>query len=445
MLKLFTPARLVLTLALSAALVGLSGHSARAAVPTVLVHQGRLFGSDGQPVTGSTDVHFALYDLPNSAVPLWEETDTITFDDGYFSIELGTVNPLGSSIFNGKSRYFGIAVGNDAEMTPRTVVGSVPYAILAGDATGDIHPSSVSVGGTVVIDAGGQWVGSSTGLQGPVGPQGPIGPAGPAGPQGAQGAIGPTGPVGPIGPAGPAGPVGPPGTSSWVDLSGAVKTAVNVGIGTNLPTASLELRGTLSHQLSGVVSVTQGDISKVATGIGTTFTAELAPGDAIKIGTDVYTVVTVTDDTHLTLDKIPLSSASGPAFNDPIAILAVENGAGTTKAILTKTGLLGVGTASPQGSFDLRGNTATNDVLYEKVGRVNSNTNWITVFTTAGPSPQAAAFIEIVTVYATPSTTTCKVTVMARGALTYSVVQTLGDAVNGCSGISFGCGSHADA
>jgi hypothetical protein len=88
--------------------------------------------------------------------------------------------------------------------------GSVPYALVAENVTGDIRPRSVTISGFgEVIDPNGRWVGDPSGLQGPEGPVGPTGPQGIAGPQGLTGAVGPTGPQGVAGPVGPTGPAGP--------------------------------------------------------------------------------------------------------------------------------------------------------------------------------------------------------------------------------------------
>jgi hypothetical protein len=209
---------------------------ARADVPAIVTHQGRLFDSGGAPVSGDIDVKFAIYDLETDGLELWTETISIAFDDGFFSVELGEVVTLDEVVFDGTVRVLGITVGNDNEMAPRAPVASVPYAMFAGDVRGIINPISVNIQGFgPVIDENGVWVGDPTNLVGPAGPPGamgamgapgapgapgPIGPEGPAGPMGAQGPqgiqgvpgpIGPQGPMGLQGLQGPAGPAGPPG------------------------------------------------------------------------------------------------------------------------------------------------------------------------------------------------------------------------------------------
>ncbi|MBI5514774.1 MAG: hypothetical protein HY909_13445 [Deltaproteobacteria bacterium] len=136
---------------------------AGAQVPQTLVHQGRLLTPAGAAVTGMLMVTYRIYDAPTGGMALWSETHSLTFDDGYFSVALGSMSMFPSTLFNGRPRFLGVTVGTDPEMTPRELVASVPYALMAGDVTGDIHPASVSVGGRTVIDAMGRWVGGSMG------------------------------------------------------------------------------------------------------------------------------------------------------------------------------------------------------------------------------------------------------------------------------------------
>jgi hypothetical protein len=182
---------------------------AAAEVPQLVTHRGRLFDAKDQPVEGTIEVVFTIYDGEDAnAAVLWTETHSVTFENGFFSVALGEQSPFGAKVFDGSVRYLGIRVGGDPEMTPRAATRSVPYALLANDVNGDINPHSVSVQGFgVVIDENGQWVGDPTGLQGPAGP------VGPAGAPGATGAAGPMGPAGATGAQGAAGAGGSGGSS----------------------------------------------------------------------------------------------------------------------------------------------------------------------------------------------------------------------------------------
>ncbi len=219
------------TLACAAALTIVPAGTALAAVPQTLVQQGRLLDVDGAPSAGAVSIVFTLYDAAENGNVLWTETQTLTLDDGYFSAVLGSVTALSPSAFDGTTRYLGMKIGDDSEMTPRQEINSVPYALFAADVLGDIHPHSISVNGNVVVDANGDWVGSPTGLVGPVGPEGPagapgavgpVGPMGPAGPTGLQGDVGPMGPIGLQGDVGPMGPMGPMGLQGEVGPMGPI-------------------------------------------------------------------------------------------------------------------------------------------------------------------------------------------------------------------------------
>ena len=189
--------------------VMLWGAHAGAAVPKRLVEEGQLTDSSGNPLTGTVSVKFTLYDAATGGTNLWSETQSVALSPGgYFTAELGATVAFPANAFDGTQRYLGLSVGTDAEMVPRQVVDSVPYALLAGDVNGDIHPTSISVNGNPIIDANGDWVGNVAGLIGPTGPTGPTGPAGATGPSGPKGATGPTGPTGPTGATGAAGSPG---------------------------------------------------------------------------------------------------------------------------------------------------------------------------------------------------------------------------------------------
>lgn len=117
--------------------IAASSISAYAAVPSTLTEQGRLLDQNSAPVAGTVSITFTIYDDPtatSSGDVLWTETQSVQLDDGFFSTGLGedTKNPINPTIFSGsKPRYLGVKVGTDAEMTPRQLVRSVPYAFSA--------------------------------------------------------------------------------------------------------------------------------------------------------------------------------------------------------------------------------------------------------------------------------------------------------------------------
>jgi hypothetical protein len=191
-------------------------------VPSTLPFQGRLALQGGGNANGVLPVTFRIYNSATGGLARWTEANpAVSINNGLFAVELGGITGFPIDLFDGRTLFLGVQVSSDPEMVPRLAIPSQAYAQLAVQALDvrgkDIHPNSVSIGVTQVIDSTGRWVGLPTGLQGPIGPQGPqgltgpTGPPGPTGPQGPQGLTGPTGATGPIGPQGPQGPTGPTG------------------------------------------------------------------------------------------------------------------------------------------------------------------------------------------------------------------------------------------
>jgi len=95
-------------------------------VPQTITNQGRLFDADQDPINGTLEVVFAVYDSANAAVPIWSEQQSVTFDEGFYSVSLGSVVPFGTTVFDGSLRFFGITIGNSPELSPRAPIQSVP-------------------------------------------------------------------------------------------------------------------------------------------------------------------------------------------------------------------------------------------------------------------------------------------------------------------------------
>jgi hypothetical protein len=126
-----------------------------------------------------------------------------------------------------------------------------------------------------------------------------------------------------------------------------------MGIGTSVPEAQLDVRGSAPVTLSGTVDVTAG--TTAVTGTGSFFSSELAVSDAIRIGAQTLTVAAITDDTHLTLGAAHTAGATAAtAFADG-NLLRVTNGAGTTQLVVSKSGHVGIGSATPQQTLTVDG------------------------------------------------------------------------------------------
>ena len=112
---------------------GINITSAIAEVPQVINYQGRLTDPTGNPLDTTVQISFTIFD--GGGASKWTETHySVVVSGGLFNVLLGTTNPIPDSIFNHPDRYLGIRVGDDGELTPRTRLTSVPYAMRSAQA-----------------------------------------------------------------------------------------------------------------------------------------------------------------------------------------------------------------------------------------------------------------------------------------------------------------------
>ena len=120
--------------------------------PSLMTYQGFLTDSNGNALGSSApanyDVVFRIYDVKEGGTTsniLWTEQQTVTIDQGYFSVLLGEGSQVGSyehgdlaSVFDSNSasdRFIGITVlglsSGDVEVAPRLRLVSSPFSLLA--------------------------------------------------------------------------------------------------------------------------------------------------------------------------------------------------------------------------------------------------------------------------------------------------------------------------
>jgi hypothetical protein len=127
---------------------------ASAEIPQLISYQGRLTDGIGNPVPDTHySILFTIYN--NSETIIWQETHaSVTTSDGLFNVLLGAGDHSGfgnldESIFSDSIRWLGIKVGEDPEISPRSQLVSVPYAVAVGSHThgaGDISPQGSGSG-----------------------------------------------------------------------------------------------------------------------------------------------------------------------------------------------------------------------------------------------------------------------------------------------------------
>lgn len=113
-----------------------AAQSATPDIPDFVSYQGRLTDAGGTALTGTYGMTFCVYDQATAGNMLWCETQTaVSVTDGVFSVQLGSVNPLPSDLFDQADRYLGITITGDGnEMTPRLEITSNGYAYTAANA-----------------------------------------------------------------------------------------------------------------------------------------------------------------------------------------------------------------------------------------------------------------------------------------------------------------------
>jgi hypothetical protein len=124
-------------------LVALLTTSASAQVPQMMNYQGKLTTSAGAPVNDTLQVVFTIYADEAGTTPLWTETQpTVEILKGVFNVLLGSVDSIPYSVFDGSTRYLGVKVGTDPEITPRQPMVSVGDAYKSFEADTGIMPES---------------------------------------------------------------------------------------------------------------------------------------------------------------------------------------------------------------------------------------------------------------------------------------------------------------
>lgn len=105
------------------------------AVPQLFNYQGNLRDPQGNPLSGSYNMTFRIYESVSAANALWtEQINGVTVRNGAFNALLGATVPLPATLFSAPDRFIGVTVAPYAEMAPRQRFASVPYAMRANEA-----------------------------------------------------------------------------------------------------------------------------------------------------------------------------------------------------------------------------------------------------------------------------------------------------------------------
>jgi len=103
--------------------------TSHSSVPPYMSYQGRLTDGVGLAVDTTVSITFTIYTDDGTNTVLWSESHpTVVVADGLFNVVLGLYTPLTSEVFDGGVRQLGVTVGSEPESNPRVLITSVAYA-----------------------------------------------------------------------------------------------------------------------------------------------------------------------------------------------------------------------------------------------------------------------------------------------------------------------------
>lgn len=129
---------------------------AYSAIPQILTYQGKLVSFEGQPLNGTYNMTFNIYNSSSGGSPIWGETHTaVPVTNGRFTVILGETIPVSVEVFDGTDKWLGIKVGGDSEMSPRMRMSDIGYAYQAhnADLLGGVSSTEIGGGGISTAEA----------------------------------------------------------------------------------------------------------------------------------------------------------------------------------------------------------------------------------------------------------------------------------------------------
>lgn len=135
---------------------------AAAAVPSLINFQGKLLDTNGNPRNGTYSMTFSIWDAASGGSQLWSETQgSVPVSNGVFSVQLGAVSSIATSVFSGASTYLQVQIGGETASARQRLVTS-PYAyrssiaddVAAGSANYIQNTASLQSGATFYVSSG---------------------------------------------------------------------------------------------------------------------------------------------------------------------------------------------------------------------------------------------------------------------------------------------------
>lgn len=138
---------------------------ASAQVPRLLRYQGQAVDSNKVPLEGPYQLTFRLYEAATGGSPVWTEVQTsVAIQEGQFSVLLGQVSSM-NAIEWAAPGWLSVQVNDEAELTPRQQITSVPLAIrseVAERLTTPVTTSTISDDASRLVPSGAVILWTST-------------------------------------------------------------------------------------------------------------------------------------------------------------------------------------------------------------------------------------------------------------------------------------------
>ena len=128
--------------------------AASAAIPHHLNIQGVLYNSSGQPYSGVLTVTFRIYKLESGGTVLWEEPQDVTFDEGRYSVLLGSVTALDLPFT--EDYWLQMDVGAEV-LLPRHRIAASGYAYNAETVNGVPAEAAATANSLLPLDGAGKF------------------------------------------------------------------------------------------------------------------------------------------------------------------------------------------------------------------------------------------------------------------------------------------------
>ena len=116
---------------IASALVFVFAVAAGGSVPHQINYQAYLTDAGGDPITGTLEMTFSIWDAETGGTQLWSETQaSVSVVNGTCTVILGSVTSISDNVFTGPSRWLETHIGAEV-LSPRREMVSLGYAFRA--------------------------------------------------------------------------------------------------------------------------------------------------------------------------------------------------------------------------------------------------------------------------------------------------------------------------